>query len=52
MLAAGMGADVIRVDRPNSPVTDSPIMRRGKRSIELDLRSSNHAPVARAPIAP
>jgi crotonobetainyl-CoA:carnitine CoA-transferase CaiB-like acyl-CoA transferase len=33
------GADVIRVDRLNSPVTDSPIMRRGKRSIELDLRS-------------
>ncbi len=39
MLLADMGADVIRVDRPNSPVTDSPIMRRGKRSIELDLRS-------------
>jgi alpha-methylacyl-CoA racemase len=39
MLLADMGADVIRVDRPNSPVTDSPIMRRGKRFIELDLRS-------------
>src|ERR1700733_7889878 len=39
MLLADGGADVIRVDRPNSPIADSPIMRRGKRSIELDLRS-------------
>jgi alpha-methylacyl-CoA racemase len=48
MLLADMGADVVRVDRAGAELIDSPIMRRGKRSIELDLRSADDRATARA----
>ncbi len=47
MLLADLGADVVRVDRAGAELIDSPIMRRGKRSIELDLRSDDDLETAR-----
>lgn len=43
MLFADMGAEVIAVDRPGKSAMDMPvdINRRGKRSIELDLKSAD-----------
>src|ERR1700683_3501614 len=38
MMLAGMGADVIRVDRPQ-PVMAGEYLGRGKRSVILDLRT-------------
>ena len=43
MLLADMGADVIRIDRPDQPVTHphNPV-HRGRRSIALDLKQPGH----------
>jgi len=44
MLLADMGADVIRVDRPGSAASavpaESDVLRRGRRSVAIDLRSA------------
>ncbi|MEV4534701.1 CaiB/BaiF CoA-transferase family protein [Asanoa sp. NPDC049518] len=42
MLLADMGADVIRVDRPDGPAPEyppNPVLDRGRRSIALDLKA-------------
>jgi len=47
MLLADLGADVVRVDRPGGGLTvvprDRELVNRGKRSIEVDLRSTDGA---------
>jgi len=42
MLLADMGADVVRVDRPDGPAPEyppNPVLDRGRRSIALDLKA-------------
>jgi alpha-methylacyl-CoA racemase len=53
MLLADLGADVIRVDRPEQAGTPSehPILHRGRRSIVLDLKEPAGVAVARRLIA-
>jgi alpha-methylacyl-CoA racemase len=53
MLLADLGADVIRVDRPEQAGSDSehPILHRGRRSVVLDLKDPAGAAVARRLIA-
>lgn len=40
MMLADMGAEVVRVDRPNSKSSKFDVMNRGRRSIALDLKTS------------
>lgn len=40
MMLADMGAEVVRVDRPNSKSSKFDVMNRGRRSIALDLKSA------------
>ncbi len=54
MLLADQGAEVIKVDPPSGPMWDTPgnaTWNRGKRSILLDLKSTNDLETARALIA-
>jgi alpha-methylacyl-CoA racemase len=46
MLLADMGADVLRVDRRAAPVMPHDVSGRGKRSLELDLRTSEGTELA------
>jgi alpha-methylacyl-CoA racemase len=40
MLLADMGADVVRIDRPDAPPIDArDIVNRGRRTVALDLKS-------------
>lgn len=39
MLLADLGADIVRVDRPDAPVPVRDIVGRGRRSVGLDLKS-------------
>ncbi len=54
MMLADQGAEVIRVDRPDGPMWDSPanaILNRGKKSIVLDLKEEKDQSIARDLIA-
>lgn len=46
MLLADLGADVVRIDRPGTsdPLSEE-IMNRGRRSITLDLKNSDHVAI-------
>jgi alpha-methylacyl-CoA racemase len=50
MLLADMGADVLRIDRPGAPPDPAP-MKRGRRSLALDLKQPQDAADARALVA-
>jgi alpha-methylacyl-CoA racemase len=43
MLLSDLGADVIRVDRPNTPPADGYALSRGRRSITVDLKRAEGA---------
>ena len=54
MMLADQGAEVIRIDRPDGPMWDSPanaILNRGKKSIVLDLKEEKDQSIARDLIA-
>ncbi len=54
MVLAGLGADVIRVDRPGGPPIPDPMVGavgRGKRSIALDLKRSEAVDIVLALVA-
>jgi len=49
MMLADMGADVVRIDRTGSPSSDyvaNPVLERGRRSLSVDLKSTEGVRVA------
>ncbi|MET0370008.1 MAG: CaiB/BaiF CoA-transferase family protein [Sphingobium sp.] len=46
MLLSDSGADVVRIDRPNSEPSPHPVLERGRRSVVLDLKSADGQAIA------
>jgi alpha-methylacyl-CoA racemase len=51
MLLADMGAEVLRIARPDAPWPDLPIVTRGRASLQLDLKDPAGLEMARSAIA-